>query len=87
MHDATHTKSSDQLFWHLRRVISRAALPYLAFGVSCIVAVFLVGREIEHHINAIDAWITQLGPWGPKIVYGWAPANFSAAVAEREKNG
>lgn len=43
---------------------SRAVLPYLAVGLLLIVAIVAGGREIEHHINAIESCITKLGPWG-----------------------
>jgi uncharacterized membrane protein YdjX (TVP38/TMEM64 family) len=46
------------------RVYSRAALPYLAVGLLLIGAIVIGGREIEHHISAIESWITKLGPWG-----------------------
>jgi len=48
----------------LARAYSRAALPYVAVGLLLIVAIVFGGREIEHHINAIESWITELGPWG-----------------------
>ena len=48
----------------LARVYSRAALPLLAVGLLLIVAIIVGGREIEHHINAIESWITELSPWG-----------------------
>jgi uncharacterized membrane protein YdjX (TVP38/TMEM64 family) len=46
------------------RASSRAALPYLAVGLLLIGAIVIGGREIEHHITAIESWITKLGPWG-----------------------
>jgi uncharacterized membrane protein YdjX (TVP38/TMEM64 family) len=64
MRNAENTISGERLFLFLRRVYTRAALPYLAAGVLLIVAVFVVGHEIEHHINAIESLITELGPWG-----------------------
>jgi uncharacterized membrane protein YdjX (TVP38/TMEM64 family) len=36
----------------------------VAVGLLLIVAIVFGGREIEHHINAIESWITELGPWG-----------------------
>ncbi|MEE4113244.1 MAG: VTT domain-containing protein [Desulfobacteraceae bacterium] len=33
-------------------------------GLLLIVAVVAGGREIQHHITAIESWITALGPWG-----------------------
>jgi uncharacterized membrane protein YdjX (TVP38/TMEM64 family) len=48
----------------LARVYSRAALPYLAVIVLVAVAVVMGGREIAHHIKAVEAWVSALGPWG-----------------------
>jgi uncharacterized membrane protein YdjX (TVP38/TMEM64 family) len=48
----------------LTRVSLRAALPYIAIGLLLAVVIIAGGREIEHHINAIESWITNLGPWG-----------------------
>ena len=48
----------------LRRASLRVALPYVIIGSLLVIAVIIVGREIEHHINAIESWIAQLGPWG-----------------------
>jgi uncharacterized membrane protein YdjX (TVP38/TMEM64 family) len=48
----------------LARAYSRAVLPYLAVGLLLIAAIVVGGREIEHHITAIESWITKLGPWG-----------------------
>ena len=53
----------------LRRRLTRAglwaALPYVVFGALLVVAVVLLGRELTHHVAAIEAWIARLGPWGP----------------------
>jgi len=46
------------------RAYSRSALPYLVVALLVVVVVTLLGREIEHHLNAIEAFIRQLGPWG-----------------------
>lgn len=64
-HSAENTKASgDRVRRLLARAYSRAALPYLAMGLLLIVAIVVAGREVEHHINAIESWITRLGPWG-----------------------
>lgn len=42
----------------------RTVLTYLSMGLLLVAAVVLAGNEIERHINAIEAWITNLGPWG-----------------------
>jgi len=54
----------DRVQRFLARAYSRAALPYLVVGLLLIVVIVIAGREIEHHINAIESWITKLGPWG-----------------------
>ena len=59
-----NTETSDRVQQFLARTYSRAALPYLIVGLLLIVAIICAGREIEHHINAIESWITKLGPWG-----------------------
>ncbi|MEJ2164781.1 MAG: VTT domain-containing protein [Desulfobacterales bacterium] len=46
------------------RAYSRATIPYLAAGLLLIVAIVVAGREIEHHVIAIEVWIANLGPWG-----------------------
>jgi uncharacterized membrane protein YdjX (TVP38/TMEM64 family) len=63
-HSAENPEVSDLVRRFLARAYSRAALPYLAAGLVLIVAIVVGGREIEHHLSAIDSWITKLGPWG-----------------------
>lgn len=64
MHSAENTEAGDRVRRFLARAYSRAALLYLAVGLLLIVAIVVGGREIEHHISAIESWITKLGPWG-----------------------
>lgn len=64
MHNAENTISSERSFRFLGRVYTRAVLPYVAAGVLLIIVVLVVGHKIEHHINAIESLITELGPWG-----------------------
>jgi uncharacterized membrane protein YdjX (TVP38/TMEM64 family) len=65
MHSAKDTKSNgDRMHRLLARAYSRAAIPYLAVVLLLIVAVVIAGREIGHNIDAIESWITKLGPWG-----------------------
>jgi len=61
---AENSELIDRVRRLLARAYSRAALPYVAVGLLLIVAIVFGGREIEHHINAIESWITELGPWG-----------------------
>jgi len=37
---------------------------YLVFGALLIVAVAILGEEIEHHLNVIEEWISNLGLLG-----------------------
>ena len=64
-HNAEITKTGgDRVHRLLARAYSRAALPYLVMGLLLIVAIVVAGREIEHHLEAIESWINSLGPWG-----------------------
>ena len=63
MRSAENTEAGDRVQRFLARANLRAAFPYLAVGLLLIVAIVGGGREIEHHINAIESWITKLGPW------------------------
>ncbi len=64
-----HNDSIAQGTDRVRRLLTRAsvgkALPFLAFGILIVVAIVVVGQDIAPHMNAIESWITQLGPWGP----------------------
>ena len=62
--NAENSEASDMVRRFFARANSRAALPYLAVGLLLIVAIVVGGREIEHHIKAIESCITKLGPWG-----------------------
>lgn len=64
IHSEENAQASNRVQRLLTRAYSRAAIPYLVVGLLLIVAIVSMGREIEHHINAIESWITKLGPWG-----------------------
>jgi uncharacterized membrane protein YdjX (TVP38/TMEM64 family) len=64
MRSTENTEASDRVRRFLSGAYSRAALPYLVVGLLLIVAIVAGGREIEHHISAIESWITKFGPWG-----------------------
>jgi len=64
MHSVENTGAGDRVRRFMARAYSRAALPYLLAGLLLIVAIVVGGREIGNHINAIESWITKLGPWG-----------------------
>jgi uncharacterized membrane protein YdjX (TVP38/TMEM64 family) len=48
----------------LRRAAWRAALPYVIAGTLLLIAVAVIGGEIDRHLSAIEAWIAGLGQWG-----------------------
>lgn len=52
-------------FWH--GVGLRAVLPYVLFGVLVVLAIAVMGREIEHRVEALESWISGLGPWGAVV--------------------
>ncbi len=64
MPDSKNLISSERLVRLMRRATSRTALLYLALGALLIVAAIVAGREIEQHVDTIEAWIAQIGPWG-----------------------
>ncbi|MBU0910756.1 MAG: VTT domain-containing protein [Proteobacteria bacterium] len=59
-----NTEPSGRVRRFLTQTYARAALPYLAVGLLLIIAIVGGSHELEHHINAIESWITKLGPWG-----------------------
>lgn len=48
----------------LARASYRKLLCYLAFGLVVIVGILVAGREMEHYIKGVEAWIQKQGPWG-----------------------
>ncbi|MDD2336151.1 MAG: VTT domain-containing protein [Geobacteraceae bacterium] len=57
-------------------------LTYLVMGVLLVVAIVLAGEEIEHHIDSIDAWITNLRPWSVLAFVGLFVVVTSVLVPE-----
>jgi uncharacterized membrane protein YdjX (TVP38/TMEM64 family) len=68
--NAKNHETSDPVKRFLARAHFRAVLPYLVVGLLLITAVVVGGREIEHHIKAIESWITKLGPGGALAFVG-----------------
>jgi uncharacterized membrane protein YdjX (TVP38/TMEM64 family) len=64
MHNKEMTEGANRMQRFLARAYSRAALPYLVIGLLMLIAIVAAGRDIDHHINAIESWINNLGPWG-----------------------
>jgi uncharacterized membrane protein YdjX (TVP38/TMEM64 family) len=46
-------------YW--RNINIKAIIPYLVFSIFIIASVVILGKEIEHHLNAIEKWISDLG--------------------------
>lgn len=42
----------------------------MVLGALLLVAIVIVGREIDHHIDAIEAWIAAISPWGVVVFIG-----------------
>jgi uncharacterized membrane protein YdjX (TVP38/TMEM64 family) len=64
MRKAENTETGDPVRRFLARAGSRTAIIYLVMGLLVVIAVVAGGREIAHHINAIESFIAKLGPWG-----------------------
>jgi uncharacterized membrane protein YdjX (TVP38/TMEM64 family) len=64
MSDEKNIDRTERARRFLSRACLRSSLPYLAVGLLLVIAIMISGHEIKHHINTIEAWITQLGPWG-----------------------
>lgn len=47
----------------LTRARLRAALPYVALGIPLLLTILLLGNELREHLEAVEAWIQELGPW------------------------
>jgi uncharacterized membrane protein YdjX (TVP38/TMEM64 family) len=47
-----------------RAASTRVGLLYAGMGLLLAVVLAVVGRDIGHHIRAIESWIASLGPWG-----------------------
>ncbi|MBI5551860.1 MAG: TVP38/TMEM64 family protein [Desulfobacterales bacterium] len=52
------------------RLKYRPMLPYLGMGLLLVLAIVVVGRQIAHHIDAIESWITNLGHWSALAFIG-----------------
>lgn len=57
-----------QRFW--RRIQLRSLIPYVGFGAALVIAVAVLGREFNDHIDAIEAWLTAIHPWGAVVYLG-----------------
>ncbi|MFH1020679.1 MAG: VTT domain-containing protein [Pseudomonadota bacterium] len=70
----------------IKRLLTNArfstVLTYLVMGVLLVVAIGLAGEEIEHHIDWIDAWITNLRPWSVLAFVGLFVVATSVLVPE-----
>jgi uncharacterized membrane protein YdjX (TVP38/TMEM64 family) len=71
MNETQHLAGDEQ---ERRRLLGsasfRSMLAYLTLGALLAVAIAMVGREIGHHINAIESWIANLGPWSVPAFIG-----------------
>jgi len=54
----------DRVRRRLRHADLEALLPYLLVGALLTVAVVALGRDVRHHLDAIEAWVSARGPWG-----------------------
>jgi uncharacterized membrane protein YdjX (TVP38/TMEM64 family) len=47
----------------MARASAREVMPYLAIGLLLVITIVVAGREIDHHITAVESWITARRPW------------------------
>jgi uncharacterized membrane protein YdjX (TVP38/TMEM64 family) len=59
----------DRVRRFFERVDFGAVVPYLLVGLLLVAAVVVLGRDIEHHLNAMERWVEDQGAWGP-VVFG-----------------
>ena len=64
MRKAENTDAGDPVRRFFARAGSRTVIIYLVVGLLVLVAIVAGGREIEHHINAIESFMAKLGPLG-----------------------
>ncbi|MFZ1985583.1 MAG: VTT domain-containing protein [Desulfatitalea sp.] len=63
MFKARNSGGHDRVQRFLARLNYRSMIPYLGMGVLLVIAIVLAGRQVAHHIHAIELWIANLGPW------------------------
>lgn len=59
-----HATLRDRVRRRFRHADVEALLPYLLLGTLLAVAIVVLGRDVEHHLHAIEAWVSARGPWG-----------------------
>ncbi len=72
----------DQVARLLARAGSRATLPIIAVGAVVVILLILLGREAEHHVAAIENWITDLGAAGRVVFVGLLVLGTSVLIPE-----
>ena len=60
----------------------RSIVPLALAVILIVIAVVVVGRETESHLHAIEAWISQLGPWGRLAFVGLVVVGTSLLIPE-----
>ena len=50
---------------------SRTVLPLLAAVALILIAILILGHEIERHVEAIESWMAHLGYWGVLAFVGF----------------
>jgi len=53
-----------------RRADRRKVAAYLVATVIVAASIALLGREVAHHIRAIETWLAGLGVWAPVVYVG-----------------
>jgi uncharacterized membrane protein YdjX (TVP38/TMEM64 family) len=64
MRKEENTDTGDPVRRFFVRASSRTAIIYMVVGLLVVIAIVAGGREIKHHISAIESFIAKLGPLG-----------------------
>ncbi len=65
----------------LRREL-RSVLPLAVALILIVIAVVVIGHETERHLQAIETWIAELGPWGRLAFIGLVVVGTSVLIPE-----
>jgi uncharacterized membrane protein YdjX (TVP38/TMEM64 family) len=62
--DVGGTDLVDPVRRYFTRVDVAALVPYVLIGLLLVVLIVLLGRDLRHHVHALESWITASGDWG-----------------------
>ncbi|HET9031376.1 MAG TPA: VTT domain-containing protein [Dokdonella sp.] len=60
----------------------RSIVPLALAVVLIVIAAIMLGQEVERHLQAIESWIAELGPWGRLAFVGLVVIGTSLLIPE-----